>query len=346
MRILMIGPDAEAKGGIASVIRNFKTYFQSEEQEIQYLTTWKEGSLLTRLKATLHSIFHIRKTIRRDNIDIVHVHMAQQGSFYRKSLLILQAKKECRVVLHMHASSFDVFYNNSNPLMKKYIRHILSKPDKVVVLSEEWADFYNKLTTVPVTVVENAVPMPLENTYNSTAKNIIMFGRVGERKGSYDVLAIAKNMQAMFPDVHIYLYGDGETDKVATIIASQKLDNVILGGWITADDKASILQNAVLHILPSYHEGLPMAILETMAYGIPNLSTEVGGIPQAIQNGVNGMLIDAGDTAQLETEIALFLNKKEMREQYSKAAFTTIQKRFSIDSYQQKWEMIYTNMMK
>ncbi|KGL45577.1 glycosyl transferase [Listeria newyorkensis] len=345
MRILMIGPDSEAKGGIATVIKNFKTYFQAEQQEIQYLTTWKEGSFFTRMKATIQSILQIKKTIRRDKIDVVHVHMAQQGSFFRKSLLIWRARKECRIVLHMHASQFDIFYNNSKPLLQKYIRWILSQPDKVVVLSDEWADFYNKLTAVPVTVIENAVPMPLENTYDSDSKHIIMFGRIGKRKGSYDVLAVAKKMQDAYPDVQIYLYGDGETEEVRQEIVAKQLDNVILGGWIDSAAKEQILRDAVLHILPSYHEGLPMAILETMAHGIPNLSTYVGGIPQAIQDGVNGTLIEAGDTAQLEVRMIQFLSDREMRMRYSQAAFVTIQERFAMKPYQQKWEETYQNMM-
>ncbi|MBC2207707.1 glycosyltransferase family 4 protein [Listeria booriae] len=344
MRILMIGPDAKSKGGIATVIANFKQHFKSEDTKISYLATWKEGSLARRMKATLQSILRIRPRIRQENIDIVHVHMAQQGSFYRKSLLILQAKKECRVVLHMHASQFDVFYKKSKPLVQKYIRYILSKPDKVVVLSEEWANFYNNLTTVPVDVIENAVQMPTNNTYNSDAKNIIMFGRIGERKGSYDVLTAARAIGKQFPDVRIYLYGDGELDNVATQIETEQLSNVILGGWINGDEKEQILQNAVLHILPSYHEGLPMAILETMAHGIPNISTTVGGIPQAIQSGQNGVLIEAGDTKQLEDAILAFLEDKETREYYSKEAYKTIQNRFAIEPYQQKWEQIYSDI--
>ncbi|MBC1499775.1 glycosyltransferase family 4 protein [Listeria weihenstephanensis] len=341
MRILMIGPDAKSKGGIATVIANFQQYFQSTTTEISYLTTWQEGSLLTRVKTTIQSVFSIRSRIRREKSDIVHVHMAQQGSFYRKSLLILRAKKECPVVLHMHASQFDVFYRNSHPLLQKYIRYILRQPNQVVVLSDEWATFYKTLTTAPIQVIENAVQMPARNKYCSDAKHIVMFGRIGERKGSYDVLSVAKSIGQQYPDVRFYLYGDGEVDKVAAQIEAEQLDNVILGGWIGSDEKETILQDAVLHILPSYHEGLPMAILETMAYGIPNISTTVGGIPQAIQNGTNGLLIQAGDTKQLEQAITTLLSDKAARERYSQAAFATIENRFAIAPYQQKWEQLY-----
>ncbi|MBC1457172.1 glycosyltransferase family 4 protein [Listeria newyorkensis] len=346
MRILMIGPDAKAKGGMATVIANFKQHFNSENHDIRYLTTWKEGSLWTRMKATAMSILQIRLQIRRENIDIVHVHMAQDGSFFRKALLILQAKKECAVVLHIHASQFDVFYKKSHPWIQKYIRYILGKPDKVVVLSEEWARFYNELTEVPVSVIENAVEIPAINKYNPDARNIIMFGRIGERKGSYDVLEVAAAVGQKFPDVRFYLYGDGELEQVSIRLKEMRLENVILGGWVDATNKKAILEKAVLHILPSYHEGLPMAILETMAYGIPNLSTTVGGIPQAIQHTKNGILIEAGNTVKLEAEIIHFLADKTTRSQYSKAAFDTIKMRFSMKQYQQKWEKCYRNIEK
>lgn len=342
----MIGPDAKAKGGIATVIANFKQHFHSKNHEISFLVTWQEGSIVTRMKTTISSILRIRSRIRRENIDIVHVHMAQDGSFFRKALLLLQAKKECAVVLHIHASQFDVFYDKSHPLIQKYIRYILGEPDKVVVLSKEWARFYNGLTKVPVSIIENAVEMSPRNCYKVDAKNIVMFGRIGERKGSYDVLKVATTIGRKFPDVRFYLYGDGELDKMAAQITEMNVENVILGGWVKEAEKEKILQNTVLHVLPSYHEGLPMAILETMAYGIPNLSTTVGGIPQAIRHKKNGILIEAGDIARLESEITQFLTDETMRSHYSKAAFETIKSRFSMDAYQQKWESCYFSMQK
>ncbi|MBC1937008.1 glycosyltransferase family 4 protein [Listeria grandensis] len=342
MNILMIGPSSASKGGIATVIGNFEEHFESDAHTVTYLATWQEGSFTQRLQTTIHSFFQLRKIIRDKHIDIVHIHMAQQGSFYRKALLLLLAKSKCRVILHIHASQFDIFYEKSHPLAQKYIRWILSKPDKVIVLSDEWATFYNTLTDVPVTVIENAVKMPAESTYNNASQHIIAFGRIGERKGSYDILKVANQVGQAFPDVQFDLYGDGELEKVAAEIEAQQLNNVRLGGWIDATAKEAILQDAALHILPSYHEGLPMAILETMACGIPNLSTRVGGIPQAITDNENGMLIEAGDTDQLATKIIRFLENQAMRDQFSEKARYTIATHFAIDPYLQKWEQIYT----
>lgn len=344
MNILMIGPSSASKGGIATVIGNFETHFDSSEHNVTYLATWQEGTFYKRLQTTVRSFFQLRKIIRQNKIDIVHIHMAQQGSFYRKSLLLLLSKSSCRVVLHMHASQFDTFYHRSHPLAQKYIRWTLRQPDQVVVLSEEWAAFYEKITDVPVTVIENAVDMPAESSYNATSQHIIAFGRIGERKGSYDILKIAEEVGAVFPNVQFDLYGDGEVDKVADEIKQRNLTNVQLGGWIDAEAKEKVLQDAVLHILPSYHEGLPMAILETMSHGIPNISTYVGGIPQAIEPNQNGMLIEAGNTEQLATAITTMLSDQAMRTQFSKAARSTIENRFAMAPYLKKWEQLYSKL--
>ncbi|AQY49737.1 glycosytransferase [Listeria weihenstephanensis FSL R9-0317] len=346
MRVLMIGPDTSAKGGIATVIANFKAYFASDEHSIQYFTTWQEGSFFKRLQATTRAFVQIKKKIREEKIDIAHIHMAQQGSFYRKSVLLLLVKKNCRVVLHIHASQFDTFYSKNSFLAQRYIRWILNKPNQVVALSEEWATFYKQLTKVPVTVIENAVKMPVNSSYNSQAKNIVAFGRLGERKGSYDILKIAKNIENKFPNVRFCLYGDGDTAEIAAQIKEKTIGNVVLGGWVKDAQKEKIMQDAVLHALPSYHEGLPMAILETMSYGIPNISTNVGGIPQVIKDNENGLLIEAGDTEQLESKIIGFLANESQREKLSNAARETIKNRFAIEAYQKKWEQLYENMEK
>lgn len=346
MRILMIGPDRSAKGGIATVIANFKAHFASDKHTIQYFTTWQEGSFFSRLQTTIRAFVHIKKRVREEKIDITHIHMAQQGSFYRKSLLLLLIKKQCRVVLHIHASQFDTFYSSSSPLVKRYIRWILNKPNQIVALSEEWETFYKELTQAPIKVIENAVKMPLSRSYDSQAKHIIAFGRVGKRKGSYDILKIAQNIERDFPDIRFYLYGDGDTAEVAAQIEKEGIGNVVLGGWVRDGMKEKIMQDSVLHALPSYHEGLPMAILETMSYGVPNISTHVGGIPQVIQDNQNGLLIEAGDTAQLEAKIKTFLTDESQRERLSRAARATIENRFAIEAYQKKWEQLYTDMEK
>lgn len=82
--------------------------------------------------------------------------------------------------------------------------------DGIVVLSTEWATFYQTLTQTPITIIANAVELPKQYKYHSQSKQIITLGRLGERKGTYDILKLAGVIQSRFPDIQFTLYGDGE----------------------------------------------------------------------------------------------------------------------------------------
>lgn len=339
MKILMVGPNANSKGGIASVIANFKTYYQGNS--IEYLDSWQEKR---RFITGIRAFFKIKRKVEKEQFDVVHFHVAQRGSFVRKALLATRVRKQTKVLFHMHASQFDTFYSDASPMMKKYIRKTLNQLDGLVVLSKEWADFYENLTDTPITVIENAVLVPAEINYNSQSTKIITFGRIGVRKGSYDILEIAKKIEVLFPEVTFILYGDGEVEKVRGKLKEQQIKNVQLGGWINKNEQENLMKDAVLHFLPSYQEGLPMAILETMSYGIPNLSTNVGGIPQVLKDMKNGMVTSPGDNEKMVEKLIYFLSNEDIRLNYSRASYETILHTFSINPYFEKWSIYYDEL--
>lgn len=74
-----------------------------------------------------------------------------------------------------------------------------------------------------------------------------------------------------------------------------------------------MLNGADVYVLPSYKEGLPISILEAMSYSLPVISTRVGGIPEIIMNGKNGLLINPGDKEALYESIIKLKNSEELR---------------------------------
>ncbi|WP_317912526.1 glycosyltransferase family 4 protein [Carnobacterium maltaromaticum] len=340
MNILMVGPNAESKGGIATVIMNFKKHYT--DNRVIYFDSWVENR---RISSGVQALFRLNKKIKQEQIDIVHFHVAQKGSFYRKALLAKRVRKQTKVIFHMHASQFDTFYAEANPKIKKYIRNTLDQLDGIVVLSEEWAQFYRRITTTKITIIENAVEVSECIDYDSFSKKIITLGRIGKRKGSYDILTLAERISLTFPEITFILYGDGEIDKIKKQIEKRKIKNIYLGGWITKNDQEAVIRGSLLHLLPSYQEGLPMSILETMSFGIPNLTTTVGGIPQVVKDGQNGMATNPGDIDEMFEKLAKFLESKEIRDCYSKEAYRIINSDFSIDSYFKKWNKFYENLV-
>lgn len=341
----MIGPNAKAKGGIATVINNFQSNCSFKNHKFIYISSWEDGNKLLVVKSFIKSFVHFVKQTKKRNVDIAHIHVAQKGSFFRKAIFAKYARsKGIKVIFHIHASQFDLFYHNGSSRLKRMIKSVLNNVDEIVVLSDEWHDFFKNITNTPISIFENAVSIPDKNNYNIESKNIVTFGRLGKRKGSYDTLEIAKIVQTVYPDIQFILYGDGEVEQLNKLIRSEKLTNVRLGGWIGKNEQQQIFQNTALHLLPSYHEGLPMAILETMANGIPNLSTNVGGIPQAIKNKKNGFLVHPGDYKVMASIIIDFFENKSKRKQFSKESYLMIKEKFSIDSYIKKWENFYDKL--
>ena len=79
-------------------------------------------------------------------------------------------------------------------------------------------------------------------------------------------------------------------------------------GWVSDEKKIQYLNKADAFILPSYNEGLPISILEAMTYGLPIVSTKVGGIPEVLKDGINGFLIEPGNECQLSLIIKKVIN--------------------------------------
>lgn len=347
MNVLMVGPSRNSMGGIATVIKNFSEYFKEEDIKIFYFESWKEGSLLIRFLRTIFGNLSLIYSIKKNKIDIVHIHVAQKGSFYRKSIILFICKLlNVKTIFHIHGSHFDKFYNEGSMRLKSIITYVLNSCDKIIVLSEEWEDFISEITNKQVLVMHNAVYVEAKS-YNNKGNKITFLGRLGKRKGIYDLLSIVNQINLKDNGIKLYLCGDGDIEKVKDYIEKLHLqENVIVTGWINSEEKEEILKDTIINILPSYHEGMPMAILETMAKGIPNISTNVGGITRVIKNLENGIVNNPGDNNSLRDSINMLINNEDFREKLSNNAYSKIQQEYSIDSYNKKISDIYRDLMR
>ena len=126
-----------------------------------------------------------------------------------------------------------------------------------------------------------------------------MLGRLGERKGTYDLIAAAELALRQNPGLKLCLAGDGEVDQVRALVKKKGLEqNITVPGWIDRAERLRRLWEAATVVLPSYHEGLPVSILEGMAAGKAIISTAVGAIPEVITEE-NGILVEPGGVPAL-----------------------------------------------
>jgi glycosyltransferase involved in cell wall biosynthesis len=300
-RIITISTGAQ--GGIKSVVENYIQSGLFKQYNGKWLISHKEGSLLTRLYCFISCFIRASKNIISGN-KVFHIHMAMKGSFFRKMILIYWIKLfQGKVILHLHGSEFEVFYNNRGRFLKRIIARTFEIADIVLVLSKSWQTFISSLSpNIKVIVLPNYVePVPISNISTDTNKVTFVFlGAIGKRKGIYDLLPAFTQLLKSVPQSKLIICGDGELTKAKKMVKQLGISKQVdFAGWVTGDEKNHFLNIADVVILPSYNEGLPMVILEAMSLGKCVLSTKVGGIPEAIQSGENGLLIDAGNIEQL-----------------------------------------------
>ena len=266
-------------------------------------------------------------------IDIVHVHMASRSSFYRKKIIIDLSKLfKKKVIIHLHGGEFHIFYGEeSNERQKAVIRKTFDKADEIIALSEEWRNRIKEITNTNVTVVYNPVIPPLVSAYKPENKEILFMGKMVKGKGIYDIIEITKDVITKYPSYKFVLCGNGEYKNVKKIVENRRIDeHVILHEWIEGEEKKRAFENAVVFLLPSYNECMPMSILEALSYGIPVIATKVGGVPEIITNNKNGILIEAGDVKSLRDNLIYLLDNIELRRQLSANAYKIVREKFDI----------------
>lgn len=337
IKILMCGSKLDVRGGMVSVTKNYLGYNDWDDFKIRYMPTHTEKNKLIVALYFAAAYFKVIFTAVSGHYDILYLHTAERGSFFRKAMLVRTLRRfGIKTVMHHHAAEFEEFYAKLSDRKKRYVNKTLELADLNIVLSQRLVPMItDKSPDANVKVLYNAVGTYEINPYNENAENVLFLGRLGERKGTYDLLKVIKNLDGRLPaNIKFYLCGDGDIDGVKEKIKQYKIEHRIAHiGWTDGELKKEFLKNTMINVLPSYNEGLPMTILETMAYGIPNISTNIASIPEVIKDGANGYMIKPGDIAELEQKLYALCTDKRLRLTISSRAWNDITQNFALDKH-------------
>ena len=359
-RICMIVQQPDVQGGIAAVTSGYYGSVLEQDYDIRYVESYCNGSKLKKLTKALKGYAEFSKVLREFKPELVHMHTSFGASFYRMQPFLFMAKKRgIPVVDHLHGADFKSFYTEASDKKKAKIKKIYGKFDRIIVLSEEWKTTMSEVVSVDkMTVIENYAKPLKEDEVEPLVdkrfadKKVLFLGELGQRKGGYDFADIVKEAQSKDPDIKFIFCGSGsEADEKAikeAVCGASKSnrEKISFPGWVRGADKDKFLREAALFMLPSYQEGLPMSILDAMGYGLPIVSTEVGGIPQLVDEGVSGKLSKAGDTKAIGSAIADLLKDRNKYEAASKASLSIARERFGFDAHVKRLERVYEEILK
>lgn len=346
LSVLQVGSapaSPDSRGGIASVISAVVDLPNHRDGvTVEHITTYRDTGRSDQARLASSGLRALRSRLRRagGKPDVVHVHVSYKGSVLRKAAVLRIARRaHVPTVLHAHSHGFKKWFDSLNPVMRAIVRRSLVADRWIVLgstLREEYIDMFgldpNAVVVVPNPVV-GAAPAtpshrPAKGAGASGALTGLFLGRLGRRKGCYELLeALASanaNRPAGSPEVRLVMAGDGEVE--ALTAEAERLGvrgQVEFPGWIGPDDRLRLLDQADFFVLPSHEEGLPMAMLEAMGSGLPVIVTPVGAIGEVIRDGENGLLVPPGDASALAGALSRLAADPALRETLGTAAAVT-----------------------
>lgn len=274
---------------------------------------------------------------------MLHVHMDERGSFWRKRIAIGLARAAGRPVLvHVHSGRFDE-WASENPRRLRAVASVLERSAAVVALSESWRERILALAgSARCVVIRNAVPMPAEPTRGSHPPLVVFLGTLATQKGIDGLLAAIRGTQDQAVAASWVLAGGGDvagTRHKADCLPHPEL--VEVPGFLGTSEKNDLLRRADVFALPSFSEGLPVALLEAMSYGLACVVSPVGGIPEVLVDGQNGLFCTPSDAPSIERALVSVLEDPVFLRRLGQRARQTVAECCSMDSVARQWSALY-----
>ena len=351
MKILEVGPsETRSRGGMAEVIRGIReSEVLSGEFEVDSFSSYIDGSLPVRLLYSLYGYLRFLTCCRK--YDLFHIHTAERGSTFRKNFYLRRVKRAGkRAVVHIHGAEYLAFYDGLDSRKKEIVKDFFRRADLVLALSDSWKEelegrFQMKACQTLYNGVEVEKLRPAVSDPSECRNCFLMLGRLGERKGTYDLIAAMELALRENPQLKLCLAGDGEVDRVRALVKEKGLEqNISVPGWIGEGERLERLKDAATVVLPSYYEGLPMSILEGMAAGKAIISTAVGAIPEVVGEE-NGILIAPGDIPALADALLQCSGSPGLLANMSKNNREKAEQEFSVRRMHQQLAAYYRQVM-
>ena len=348
-KICMIVPSFSAKGGIATVVNGYKNSELENQFAINYIESYCDGGKIKKVCKAIKAYLNFARELIVNKPDIVHVHSSFGGSFFRKLPFIsLASVFKIPVINHIHGSAISDLYINAGSLKRRIVEDCFNKCTYLVVLSQEWKEKLSIVKTrTPFIVIENYSTIHKEclRKKDNKPKKVLFLGFITQLKGCFDMPEIAEKIIKNYDNVEFILAGSGDVEKIKEILRKRNLeDHFRFTGWVKGDQKQKLLETSDLFFLPSYTEAMPMSILEAMGYALPIVASNVGGIPQLVENGVNGFMAAPGDKEQFADEILSLLQNTGLCYQMSEESLN-IAGRYSLEKHIEKISMLYRKIL-
>ena len=348
LNILITAPGLDASQNVSGISSVALVITKNSSHSFHhYRLGSKDGTSkgLIWLFSLLYAYMKLPFYLRKNKIDIVHLNIPCDMKGVIREFFMTWVSNMCkkRVVAHLHGGIY-MTEKIDNRLIAAMFGYILNKSSVVIVLSDVEKRYLSAAYRFDGAVVLSNSIEPGEKRKMFAADQspcLLYLGRIEKNKGIDEIVeAFAKLYKER--RFRFILCGEGP-DRVWF---EKALSDIMGGdfeymGIVSGGKKAEAISQSDVFILPSYFEGLPMALLETMGYGVVPVVSSVGSIPEVVEHKENGILIEKKSAGDLYLKLNELLNDRDLICRLSDRAYDTIKERFNVSRFISRLNTIY-----
>jgi glycosyltransferase involved in cell wall biosynthesis len=317
-----------------------------------HTTVAAEGSRVHKVRTMVEGQLGFARLLSTDPPDLVHIHVADGPSFWRKAAYARAAQLAgIPVCLHGHFTTLIDVFRSSRQVRRRVIQRVFADADACFALSTDMHHQIREMSDgqAHIEILHNPCPpdgFDPSPRPDSARPTVLFMGRVGDRKGIFDLVAAWPEVCRAVPGARLVIGGDGELERLRSDVAQHDIvDSVQILGWISGDDRMQAWRDADVFCLPSYAEGLPMSVLEAMGSGLPVVSTAINGTPDAVTDGVTGFLHEPGDRGALAAHLITLLRSHALRITQGRAGYDRVTAEFDPERQAARLHRMWTDVV-
>lgn len=250
------------------------------------------------------------------------------------------------VILWIHSNNIKSTYDNSGLVFKKAIKNIFALSKLIVPCAYKLSELnYNFFSpTDKIKPIPNGIPVEVRNkTRNSEKIQITYLSNMDISKGWKVLFEAAEIICKEYEKVNFAFYGNptnsSPKESIELLFSSSSYsDRIKYYGPAYNEEKIKVLSSTDIFCLPSFYEAFPLSILEAMAYGLPVITTNQGGISEAIVNGKGGLIVEKNDVIDLVEKLKMLIYDAALRKAMGDFNRKKYLQNFTYQAFIRNWE--------